>query len=76
MSTGSSNNLLIHSDLATCSVTVTMSKPQRKISTHRTSRGCVQHVICMVGMPARGKTYIGTKLARYTSTVDISVGTF
>ena len=42
-----------------------MSKPQRKISTHRTSRGCVQHVICMVGMPARGKTYIGTKLARY-----------
>ena len=53
-----------------------MSKPQRKISTHRTSRGCVQHVICMVGMPARGKTYIGTKLARYTSTVDISVGTF
>ena len=57
-------------------LTETMSKPQRKISTHRTSRGCVQHVICMVGMPARGKTYIGTKLARYTSTVDISVGTF
>ena len=49
-----------------------MSKPQRKISTHRTSRGCVQHVICMVGMPARGKTYIGTKLARYTTTMDIS----
>ena len=48
-----------------------MSKPQRKISTHRTSRGCVQHVICMVGMPARGKTYIGTKLARYNNTVVI-----
>ena len=51
-----------------------MSKPQRKISTHRTSRGCVQHVICMVGMPARGKTYIGTKLARYNNTVVIGVG--
>ena len=28
-------------------------------------------IIVMVGLPARGKTYIGTKLARYNNTVVI-----
>ena len=48
----------------------------RKISTSRTSRGCVPHVICMVGMPARGKTYIGTKLARYLKWCGLKVKVF
>ena len=59
-----------------CSRAVTMSKQSRKISTSRTSRGCVPHVICMVGMPARGKTYIGTKLARYLKWCGLNTKVF
>jgi len=33
-------------------------------------------VICMVGMPARGKTYIGTKLARYLKWCGLNTKVF
>ena len=53
--------------MSDCSPVKIMSKQQsRKVSTrHGTWNRTVPHVIAMVGMPARGKTYIGTKLARY-----------
>ena len=55
-----------------------MSKQQnRKISTRFGSwNRTVPHVIAMVGMPARGKTYIGTKLARYLRWCGLNTGVF
>ena len=35
-----------------------------------------QHVICMVGLPARGKTYIAKKLARYLNWIGINTRVF
>lgn len=34
------------------------------------------HVICMVGLPARGKTYIAKKLARYLTWVGMKTKVF
>ncbi|XP_054285681.1 6-phosphofructo-2-kinase/fructose-2,6-bisphosphatase-like isoform X5 [Macrosteles quadrilineatus] len=34
------------------------------------------HVICMVGLPARGKTYIATKLSRYLNWIGINTKVF
>ena len=35
------------------------------IMMHRSPLMAAKHVICMVGLPARGKTYIARKLAGY-----------
>ena len=35
-----------------------------------------RHVICMVGLPARGKTYISKKLARYLNWIGIGTRVF
>ena len=34
------------------------------------------HVICMVGLPARGKTYIAKKLARYLNWIGMNTKVF
>jgi len=36
----------------------------------------VPHVICMVGLPARGKTYISKKLARYLNWIGVTTKVF
>jgi len=36
----------------------------------------IQHVIALVGLPARGKTYIATKLARYLNWIGINTKVF
>lgn len=36
----------------------------------------VKHVICMVGLPARGKTYIAKKLSRYLNWIGITTKVF
>jgi len=44
-------------------------------ASRKTSVFC-PHVICMVGLPARGKTYIAKKLARYLNWVGITTRVF
>ena len=34
------------------------------------------HMICMVGLPARGKTYISKKLARYLNWIGVTTRVF
>ena len=34
------------------------------------------HVICMVGLPARGKTYISKKLTRYLNWIGVTTRVF
>ena len=36
----------------------------------------VKHLICMVGLPARGKTYIAKKLSRYLNWIGINTSVF
>jgi len=36
----------------------------------------VKHLICMVGLPARGKTYIAKKLCRYLNWIGINTSVF
>ena len=50
----------------------------RKSSTTRNVRGYggPPQFICMVGLPARGKTYIGTKLARYLKWCGLNTKVF
>ncbi|XP_027205127.2 6-phosphofructo-2-kinase/fructose-2,6-biphosphatase [Dermatophagoides pteronyssinus] len=62
--------------------------PQRKISTssgakpfpirgdRTTTYVNIPHVIAMVGLPARGKTYIGKKLTRYMNWIGIKTRVF
>ena len=51
------------------------SQSLRKVSFAR-KNVAVKHVICMVGLPARGKTYISTKLARYLNWIGIGTKVF
>ena len=57
---------------------VTLDPTTRKSSTTRNVRGYggPPQFICMVGLPARGKTYIGTKLARYLRWCGLNVRVF
>jgi len=48
----------------------------KKISTARRNAVAVPHVICMVGLPARGKTYISRKLCRYLNWIGINARVF
>jgi len=48
----------------------------RKTSTARKNTVATPHVICMVGLPARGKTYIAKKLARYLNWIGITTKVF
>ena len=54
----------------------TPHNPSRKSSTARKNAVGTPHVICMVGLPARGKTYIAKKLARYLNWIGISTKVF
>jgi len=53
-----------------------MQNPNRKTSTARKNAVATPHVICMVGLPARGKTYIAKKLARYLNWIGINTRVF
>jgi len=53
-----------------------MQSANRKTSTARKNAVATPHVICMVGLPARGKTYIAKKLARYLNWSGISTRVF
>lgn len=48
----------------------------RKVSTARKNAVSMPHVICMVGLPARGKTYISRKLSRYLNWIGITAKVF
>ena len=50
--------------------------PARKLSIARKNSVSRKHVICMVGLPARGKTYISKKLSRYLNWIGISTKVF
>lgn len=52
------------------------SHSPRKMSIARKNSVSTKHVICMVGLPARGKTYISKKLARYLNWIGISTKVF
>eukprot|EP00090_Calanus_glacialis_P047292 TRINITY_DN9740_c0_g1_i1.p1 TRINITY_DN9740_c0_g1~~TRINITY_DN9740_c0_g1_i1.p1 ORF type:complete len:496 (+),score=111.89 TRINITY_DN9740_c0_g1_i1:228-1715(+) len=53
-----------------------MQNTNRKTSTARKNAVATPHVICMVGLPARGKTYIAKKLARYLNWIGINTRVF
>ena len=53
-----------------------MQNGNRKTSTTRKNTMATPHVICMVGLPARGKTYIAKKLARYLNWIGITTKVF
>jgi len=53
-----------------------MQNGNRKTSTARKNTVATPHVICMVGLPARGKTYIAKKLARYLNWIGITTKVF
>jgi len=50
------------------------TQPKRK--GERVNYVNIQHVIALVGLPARGKTYIATKLARYLNWIGINTKVF
>jgi 6-phosphofructo-2-kinase/fructose-2,6-biphosphatase 2 len=58
------------------SVPRTDKEYSKKISTARRNAVAVPHVICMVGLPARGKTYISRKLCRYLNWIGINARVF
>ena len=49
---------------------------RRKSSVARKGPMEVKHLICMVGLPARGKTYIAKKLSRYLNWIGITTSVF
>ena len=49
--------------------------PQSKADKRKPST-FIPHVICMVGLPARGKTYIAKKLCRYLNWIGITTRVF
>ena len=49
---------------------------RRKSSVARKGPMEVKHLICMVGLPARGKTYIAKKLSRYLNWIGINTSVF
>ena len=49
---------------------------RRKSSGARKGPMEVKHLICMVGLPARGKTYIAKKLSRYLNWIGINTSVF
>ena len=49
---------------------------RRKSSVARKGPMEVKHLICMVGLPARGKTYIAKKLSRYLNWIGIHTSVF
>lgn len=53
-----------------------MQNPNRKTSTARKNAVATPHVICMVGLPARGKTYIAKKLTRYLNWIGVNTRVF
>ncbi len=52
------------------------AKNRRKSSVAKKNPMEVKHLICMVGLPARGKTYIAKKLARYLNWIGITTRVF
>jgi len=48
----------------------------RKPSTRRNNTVTAPHVVCMVGLPASGKTYISKKLSRYLNWIGITTKVF
>ena len=53
-----------------------IAPPSQTQSETRTSMGSVGQVIVMVGLPARGKTYISKKLSRYLNWIGVNTRVF
>ena len=48
------------------------NKKQYNAGDKSTSSTCTPHVIALVGLPARGKTYISKKLSRYLNWIGVN----